>query len=526
MANVLVINAGSQETRVALVEDGLISEYYLERKKDRGIVGNIYKGKVARVLPGMQAAFVDIGMEKAAFLYAGDVLDAQFGMFDMLGEDVDDGEDDEGGDDDDRGRRGRGRNGRDRRGRRPRKVRPPIKSIDSLLKEGQDIVVQVAKDPIGTKGARLTTHITLPGRHLVFMPTVEHVGISRRIESAKERARLREIIESVRPKGTGFIVRTAAADIPRDHLRADVEFLINLWNDILRRSEKVPAPTKLHTDLDLILRATRDLFTTEVDKLVIDNPKEFDRLKFFVRTFMPRRAAHIEHYTGSEPIFDAYGIEPELERALQRKVWLKSGGYLIIDQAEALTAVDVNSGRYVGKKSLEETITKINLEAVHEIVYQLRLRNLGGIIILDLIDMEDQSNRERVYRELDEALKKDRTRTNILKISELGLVQMTRKRTRESLGRLMTQECPTCQGRGFIKSHDTLAYEIVRNIHRLNLREEDREIVVAVNPHLAETLATSESESLSEVEEQTGRKVVVMPMSSFPIEQYEIRVRK
>ena len=678
--SILLINAAGAETRVALVEGGTIHEYYLERKREKGIVGNIYKGRVVRVLPGMQAAFVDIGLEKAAFLYVGDVygdpdfseefeitegehsgevpevpseqeaeeaearaqlaaelppppegapagepaaapaegatseLEAvppeaaaaplleepgpdagaapppalveehagqaeadepppapltsmaihhEMGMTAVpavpgllvppLGDDApppgalaaeealapalaaapaaegaepaaDAGPErdriqarggeaareareprepgDKKGGESREGREGRGR--RDERGRgreggqarregregggEGREARPgrgdrehgrnggrnghrdekrkDPKNIQDLLKEGQEVVVQVAKDPIGTKGARITSHISLPGRHLVFMPTVDHIGISRRIEKDGERRRLREIVDRMRPEGTGFIVRTVAESVEAQKLEADIRFLIQVWNEIIRTKDKVSAPALLHGDLDLILRATRDLFTAEVNKLVIDDRDEFERILRFVREQAPHLETAIEYYAGQEPIFDAYGVEQELKRAAQRKVWLKSGGYIIMDQAEALTAIDVNSGRYVGKKNLEETITKINVEAAKEIVYQLRLRNIGGIIIIDFIDMDKPQNREKVFKALQDALGRDKAKTNVLKISELGLVEMTRKRVRESVTRMMNEPCGYCDGKGHVKSRITIAYEIFREIRR------------------------------------------------------------
>ena len=366
--------------------------------------------------------------------------------------------------------------------RRPREQ----KNIQDLLKEGQEVIVQVAKDPIGTKGARITSHISIPGRHLVFMPTVDHVGISRRIERDGERRRLREIVDRMRPEGTGFIVRTVAEGVRAG--RSSRPTSASSSRSGTRSSAprtRWARPALLHPDLDLILRATRDLFTSDVDKLVIDDRDEYERILRFAREQAPHLESQIELYAGQEPVFDAYGIEQELKRAGQRKVWLKSGGYIIIDQAEALTAIDVNSGRYVGKKSLEETITKINVEAAKEIVYQLRLRNIGGIIIIDFIDMDKPQNRDKVFKSLQEALGRDKAKTNVLKISELGLVEMTRKRVRESITRMTTEPCSYCDGKGHIRSRVTVAYEIFREIRRDAPSFQEPVLVVNCHPEVA-----------------------------------------
>src|SRR5262245_37141789 len=384
--NLLVVNADGPETRVALIENGLLSELYIERKRERGIVGNIYKGRVVRVLPGMQAAFVDIGIDKAAFLYVADVR----GGGDYKALFAEDEEEREERDDFPRDELAKAARGQ---------------KIEDLLKEGQEVLVQVAKEPIGTKGARITSYVSLPGRHLVFMPTVDHIGISRRIGTEKERKRLREVVESQRPKGAGFIVRTVAEGASEKDLREDMEFLMRLWKEVVRKSERAKPASLLYSDLDLVLRTVRDTLTSDVEKLIVDSKPEFERVQKFVAAFMPDYHGRIELYEGSEPIFDGFGIEGEIDRALERKVWLKSGGYLIMDQGEALTAIDVNTGRFVGKRNLEETITKNNLEACREVADQLRLRNIGGIIVVDFIDMDKESNREKVWKAFNESLK-------------------------------------------------------------------------------------------------------------------------
>src|SRR3954468_22712810 len=375
-SSLIVVNADGPETRVALVQGGLLAELYIERKRERGIAGNIYKGRVERVLPGMQAAFINLGLEKSAYIHVSDVRGTPDDLKRLMAGESSRAATDEDEDADDAARAGGGAR------------------IEDLLKEGQEIVVQVTKEPISTKGARTTRYISLPGRHLVFMPTVDHVGISRRIGSDRERKRLREIVDSMRPPGSGFIVRTVADGISERELKSDMEFLIKLWNEVVRRAEGSRCPALIYNDLDLLLRTVRDLFTADVAKLIIDSRAEYDRVKKFIAALMPDFTGQIELYDGSEPIFDGFGIEIEIDRALERKVWLKSGGYLIVDEMEALTAVDVNTGRFVGKSSLEDTITKTNMEATREVADQLRLRNIGGIIVVDFIDMDKEANRE------------------------------------------------------------------------------------------------------------------------------------
>ncbi|MFL5261380.1 MAG: Rne/Rng family ribonuclease, partial [Anaeromyxobacteraceae bacterium] len=416
------------------------------------------------------------------------------------------------------------RNGHTGHGREERKKES--KNIQDLLKEGQEVIVQVAKDPIGTKGARITSHISLPGRHLVFMPTVDHIGISRRIEKDGERRRLRDIVDRMRPEGTGFIVRTVAENVEAPKLEADIRFLIQVWNEIIRTKDKVGAPALLHPDLDLILRATRDLFTAEVGKLVIDDRDEYERILRFVREQAPHLESSIESYQGDEPIFDAYGIEQELKRASQRKVWLKSGGYIIMDQAEALTAIDVNSGRYVGKKNLEETITKINVEAAKEIVYQLRLRNIGGIIIIDFIDMDKPQNREKVFKALQDALGRDKAKTNVLKISELGLVEMTRKRVRESVTRMMAEPCGYCEGKGHVRSKVTVAYEIFREIRRDAPSFQEPVLVVNCHPEVARILQGEDRDELRYLMDRFNKTIQVKPQTGYHQEQFDIYGRQ
>jgi len=497
----IVVNAAPYETRVATLEAGTLVELLVERGTERNIVGNIYKGKVIRVLPGMQAAFVDIGMDKAGFLFAGDFAAPQLefdgepqedpGLAEAMG---------------------------------IREARFPqggyIPPIEGLIREGQHLLVQVAKEPLGTKGARITSHITLPGRYLVLLTWSAHVGISRRIEDPAERERLGAIVERIRPEGMGAIVRTAAEGRSEGELKADIEYLVRLWESIQKRGESVPAPTLVHRELSLSLRAVRDLFTADTDRIVVDSEEEYERIRAFAAQYFPRIEDRIELYRGQEPLFDHFGIEIELARALDKKVWLKSGGYIVIEQTEALTVIDVNTGKYVGRSSLEDTTLKINLEAVREIVYQLRLRNIGGIIIIDFIDMKSEENREKVYQALVDALRADRSKTTICKISELGLIEMTRKRVRESLSRSLSESCPYCAGEGFIKSKKTICYEIFRALERQGPLLRGKQVVLSVHPGLAEELFGEERKFVERLEARFDMKISVAASDKLHMEQY------
>ena len=696
--NTLVINCDVRETRVALIEDGVIAELHIERANARGTVGNVVLGKVTRVLPGMQAAFIEVGMDRAAFLHVEDLIrpddfeaylagahredegpsgkgvggrrhhpeseaddddsevivapgaaeqpsagahpagssaiaaasepeaasepdaaeaedaeaedaeaeDAEAeGATDAEADDADDDDapdsddDDSGPDSSERapvaaaaaGEAGeatapgveagasavehepppagvaveestgrlvedsqrRGRRRRRRRGRAPEpkaapgrredprknaKVkgsaakRPQLRvartvPITEVVKEGDEVVVQISKEPIGTKGARVTSHISLPGRYVVYLPTVEHTGVSKRIGSGRERHRLREVIDSVKPQQGGLIVRTVAEGLTKKQLKADIGYLIKLWAEIAKNREGAKSPKMLYSELDIVLRTARDLFTDEIEHIVIDDREQYLRLVRFVEMFLPERVKDIELYTGLEPIFDAYGIEDEIGRALSRKVPLASGGYLIIDQAEALTAIDVNTGRFVGKgsKDLEETALKTNLEAVEEIAYQLRFRNIGGLVILDLIDMEISGNRDKVWRALEAALAKDKAKTTLNRISELGLIEMTRKRTRESLSRTMNEPCFYCDGTGHIQSRTTIAYEILRQIRRE--RDSLPGYVISVNAHPAvvDLLSTEEKAAVQDAERRYMRRIELIPRREYHIEQFDLQGR-
>jgi ribonuclease G len=493
MANELIINVTPWETRVALLEDRVLSELYIERTKDRGIIGNIYKGKVVKVLPGMQAAFVDIGLEKAAFLYVSDVYGRMedYEEMDSLGIEVS-------------------------------ANLPPSSQIEDLLSDGQELLVQVSKEPIGTKGTRITSYITLPGRYLVLMPTVDHIGISRRIKDEKERRRLREILQSIKPPSNGFIVRTASEGAEAEEIRNDMEFLLHLWNNIQKKRESSTAPSLIHTDLTMILRVIRDILSPQINRIIIDSKEEYETIISFINTYMPKQKYEITLYEKKEPIFEAYGIEMEIDKILERKVWLKSGGYIVIDMSEALVAIDVNTGRYVGKRNLADTILKTNLEAAKEIAYQLRVRNIGGIIIIDFIDMEREGDREKIYHALDEAIKKDRQKTNIFKISELGLVEMTRKRTRENISRILCEPCPYCEGAGIIKSKITVCYDIFREIEKTASQLGGQNIMVEANPEIADLLYEEERGGVEELERKLRKKIVIKGKSGFHQEQFNI----
>jgi len=493
MANEIIINVTSQETRVALLEERVLAELYIERTKDRGIMGNIYKRKVVKVLPGMQAAFVDIGLERAAFLYVSDVY-GRVEDYEEMGF--------------------------------PREEIPlflsPPSQIEDLLSEGQEVVVQVSKEPLGTKGTRITSHITLPGRYLVYMPTVDHVGVSRRIKDDKERKRLREIVLALRPSQGGFIVRTASEGAEPDEIRNDMDFLLRLWGNIQKKKENAPVPSLIHSDLTMVLRLIRDILSSQVNRIIIDSKEEYENILSFINTYMPRQKYEITFYEDKKAIFDAYGIEVEIDKLLGRKVWLKSGGYIVVDMSEALVAVDVNTGRYVGKRNLADTILKTNLEAAKEIAYQLRLRNIGGIIIIDFIDMEREGDREKVYQALEEAIRKDRQKMNIFKISELGLVEMTRKRTRENIARILSEACPYCEGSGLIKSKTTVCYNIFREIERTSTELGGRSILVEVNPEVADLFYEEERAGVEELERKLRKKIVIKGKGGFHQEQYNI----
>ncbi len=486
MSEEILMNITPMESRVALVENGVLQEVYVERYRSRGIVGNIYKGKVVRVLPGMQAAFVDIGLERAAFIHASEIYE---------------------------------RGDKNSEGQEP--------GIVELVHEGQALVVQVTKDPIGSKGARLTTHISMPARYLVFMPHNTHVGISLRIEDTEERDRLRQIVEQMMAKAEqtekgGFILRTAAEGIGENEILADILFLHRLWETVEEQRKVSKAPSCIYEDLPLHLRTMRDLVEPDIEKIRIDSEETFNKVTKFVRKLVPHLDGRVEFYRGERPIFDLFSVEDEINRAMSRRVELKSGGYLIIDQTEAMTTIDVNTGGFVGHRNLEETIFKTNLEAAHAIARQLRLRNLGGIIIIDFIDMEDTEHQRQVLRTLEKMLERDHAKTNITGVSELGLVEMTRKRTRESLENTLCEPCPTCQGRGTLKTAETVCYEIFREIMREARAYESDSYLVLASEHVVDQLLDEESDNVAELEAAMKKTIRFQVEPRYSQEQFDV----
>ena len=485
MSEEILINVTPRETRVAVVENGVLQEIFVERAGRRGIVGKIYRGKVCRVLPGMQAAFVDIGLERAAFLHASDVGP-----------------------------------------RNPEAAQGGSGNTDisQLLTEGQQISVQVIKDPLGTKGARLTTQITIPSRYLVFVPDVVNVGISQKIEDENERVRLRDAIQlfMTEQDGGGYIARTAAEGAEADALRTDMMFLSKLWLSVKENEAEAKPGTVIYDDLPLTIRVMRDMLDSGIEKVRIDSKESYQRAHDFCSRFMPELEARVEYYPGERPIFDIYGVEDEIQKALDRKVQLKSGGYLIIDQTEAMTTADVNTGGYVGHRNLEETIFKTNLEASQAIARQLRLRNLGGIIIIDFIDMLDDEHKRQVLRALEKGMEIDRARHHICEVSPLGLVEMTRERTRESLEHILCEPCPTCNGRGSIRTRQTTCYEIFRELIRESRQFEAEQFLVLAAQEVVAALLDDESDSLAELESFIGKPIKLQVEAAYTQEQYDV----
>ena len=515
MSKRIVVNVGLLETRVAVQERNLLTEIYLERHRHRSIVGSVYKGTVTNVLPGMQAAFVDIGLSKDAFLYAGDytanLTDAGPAMLAGADDDADPDAEAEGEGDEEPKREATG-------------------PIEEMLSRNQEVLVQVSKESLGTKGARVTSFISIPGRYVVYMPQARHVGVSRRIRDERERDRLRAALRSLKLPPGGFILRTNAEGKGEEEFAHDVEFLSRLWSQIQARFEQAKSPAALHEEMDLTFRVVRDLFSPEVDEFVVDDRAAYDKCVGYVQALVPALEERVRLYTERAPIFDAFGIEKDIEKALRRRVWLKSGGYIVIDHTEALISIDVNTGKYVGKRDFEQTVLKINLEAATEVMRQIRLRDLGGIIIIDFIDMEVLEHREQVYKAVKRALAEDKARTNVLEISELGLVEMTRKRVRQDLRALLSQSCPTCRGAGVVKSNETLATEIYRTIRAKAAAEapaaEGREIMVRVHPDVAGYLEGDGRADLERLQSGLEVKITVQPApGQSQREEYDLRVR-
>ncbi|MGI9333109.1 MAG: Rne/Rng family ribonuclease [Gammaproteobacteria bacterium] len=581
MSAELLVNVTPRETRVALIENGVLKEIYLERANRRGIVGNIFKGKVVRVLPGMQAAFVDIGLERAAFLHASDIADTNGHTSSM--EEATLTFDTQTGEQMDPNR------GTPKNGASPRSY----PSITELVRDGQELLVQVIKDPIGTKGARLTTHISIPSCYLVLMPGGNAIGVSQRIEDEAERDRLRTLLKSlvqrragataeqeetratrtstldlsiegneevlleslaagerapasaagddeaheprtdeprtgareagtVTPNGDGYIVRTAAELVGENLLLADMDFLDRIWRSVQRAAATASAPSPVHADLPLVVRCLREMVGIDIERARIDSRETAANMRSFCEQFVPEMSPRIEHYDGERPIFDLYSVEDEIQKALDRRVQLKSGGHLVIDQTEAMTTIDINTGAYVGHRNLEETIFKTNLEAAHAIARQLRLRNLGGIVIIDFIDMVSDEHKRQVLRALEKSLDRDPVKTQISEVSPLGLVQMTRKRTRESLEQLLCEQCPTCSGRGRIKAPDTVCYEIFRDIIREARTFESSKLLVIASQEVVDTIVDEESQSFAELEAFIGRAITLQVESMYPREQFDV----
>ncbi|MEM7277918.1 MAG: ribonuclease G [Pseudomonadota bacterium] len=482
MGEELLVNVTPRETRAALLESGILQEIFVERDAKRGLISNIYKGKVSRVLPGMQAAFIDIGLERTGFLHASDIAGS-------AQEDNDESID-----------------------------------IRSLVKEGGNVLVQVLKDPLGSKGARLTTSITLPSRYLVMMPEKKGLGVSARIDDEPERERLRTTMDLLVPDDSphGFIVRTAAEGAPLEALNADMMFLTKLWEEVRAQSKGGKAPKLVHDDLPLTVRVLRDLVSADIERIRVDSPEAYERMKRFAQMFLPEMEPIIEQYTSRRPIFDLYGVEDEIKKALDSRVELKSGGYIVVDQTEAMTTIDVNTGGFVGTRNLEDTIYRTNLEAAVAIARQLRLRNLGGIIILDFIDMVEPEHREQVMSLLDQSLAQDHARYQIMPVSELGLVEMTRKRTRESLEHILCQTCPTCHGRGSIRTPQTVCYEIHREILRQHRQFNFEELMILAHQDVIELFLDDESAGMAELELIIEKPIRLQTESLYAQHQFDV----
>ncbi len=482
----ILVNASLHESRAALVENGVLQELFLERASRRGLISNIYKGRVSRVLPGMQAAFIEIGLDRTAFLHASDIIDPNQVLAD---------------------------------GEPPR-----TESIRALVAEGNEILVQVVKDPIGTKGARLTTYITLPSRYLVYMPQGRGVGVSARVEGVAERERLRAAVQRfITPdENAGYIVRTAAEDASAEALESDMVYLRKLWEFIRQRGLRTQPGNLVHADLPLHLRVLRDLLRPDVDRVLVDQQAPYGEMQEFASSFMPEALARIELYSEPRPLFELHNVEEEIQKALDRKVPLKSGGYAIIDQTEAMTTIDINTGAFVGSRNLEETIFRTNLEATVAVGRQLRLRNLGGIIIIDFIDMEEPEHRRQVIQALERALASDHVKTNISSVSPLGLVEMTRKRTRESLEHVLCRACPTCEGRGFVKTAETVCYEVFREVLRQARQFECQQLMVLAHQDVIERLLDEESAALGELELAAGKPIRLQTEALYAVDHYDV----
>ena len=538
MTKEMIVSSSAHETRVAILEDDQVAEIFIERERQRGVVGNLYKGRVSKVLPGMQSAFIDLGLERDGFLYVTDVIPSSEEL-DRLETD----EDDPLSPPADNGvaatasqpptsapqaRRGGSSGASGRRDRDSDREKGPEPKIEELLKEGEEIIVQVNKEPLGTKGARLTSHATMPGRFLVFMPTVDHVGVSRKIDSREERNRLRGIVREFREQHEftgGVIIRTAAAGRPKDDIVSDLSYFHQVWTEIRQKSESSRAPVVVYREQSLVAKLLRDLLTEEFSAIRIDNEGEHRRVCELVERIMPPLAPKVKRYEKEFPIFEEYGVQAEIDRALHSKVWLKSGGSIVINQTEALVAIDVNTGRYVGKKTagrLEDTILKTNMEAGKEIIRQIRLRDLGGIIVLDFIDMEEKKNRQKVFQLVEHELWKDRAPSKVLQVSDFGLVIITRKRVKQSLERVLTEPCPYCAGAAVIKSSSTICYEILSEVKKISGYLYGQSLVLRVNPDIARVLRNEERAVFKDLKQSLEREIAVRSDAQLHHEQFDL----
>ncbi len=481
----LLISYTPFEIRVGLIEGSQLVEFYVERPSEKGLVGNIYKARVVRVVPGINSAFLDLGLARTAFLFGDDIMPS--GEVDWEKEGI------------------------------------VVSNLHEVLKEGQEILVQVIKEPIGNKGARVSTNLTLPGHYLVYLPYMNHVGISRKIKNEKERKKLKELFEEIRPANTGWIIRTAAVEASQEDLKTEIEFLLCLWREIKEKAEKVKAPALIYEELNIALRAIRDLFNKQISAIIVDNREFFENIRDFLKKFFPHLVPYVELYEGQEDIFTAHGIQIDIKKILSRKVWLKSGGFIVIEPCEAFTAIDVNTGRYTGTKELEDTVFKINLEAAEEIAYQLRLRNIGGLIIIDFIDMENPEHQELVLQTLKEALKKDKAKHSFLPLSPFGILQMTRERKRESLYQIFYETCPYCFGEGKIKSKRTIYYEILRRLMKMGPHVRNKKVQIEINPALSEIIG-EEIHYLEDLEKKYNFVAVLKPNKEFHLYEYKFHI--
>jgi len=484
----ILISALTKEIRIAILEDDKLVEFYVERKGSRGIVGNIYKGKVIKIVPAVQAAFIDIGLPQKAFLYVKDAVNYEFDkeLFEL---------------------------------ETPEVELPPIEDV---VYPGEELIVQVSKEPLGTKGPRVTLNLTIPGHYLILLPNTDRIGISRKIEDEVERERLGEIARRIKPEGYGLIIRTAAQGAEESDLKEDLEYLLKVWKGLERKASTKPPPVLLYQDLEIIPKILRDLLTEDVDEVIIDSPSEYSRARNFVEAFIPKLVSRIKHYSGDIPIFEKFGVENAIEKALSRKVYLPEGGYIVIDETEALVSIDVNSGKFRKSKDLEDTAFRINVSAAKEIARQLRLRDIGGIIVIDFIDMKDEKHKEGLLNVLNEELSRDRARTKIVSMSDLGLVEMTRKRVKKSLGRSLTMACPYCEGRGRVKSTQTIAFEVERELLSAMRDYYGRKIKVYVHPAVAEKLNVDEKDIIEKLEAMFGKKIDIIPVKDYHIEEFTL----